>query len=130
MGGQAPARAALEEGRQLIVGASAPHGIVAQPIHGFAPSEARGQLAWIRWFALEVWRSERLSTETLPTVRLGRPTRSTHGYFSYSPKPARNLVRSHEDVGVMSNTLLHELAHAADEEVVPTLVELEVAVPT
>ena len=39
MGGPAPACAALEEGRQLIVGASAPHGTVAQPVHNFARTD-------------------------------------------------------------------------------------------
>ncbi len=67
---------------------------------------------WMRDLTLDVWNAERLSMIAPPAVRLGRPARSTRGFFSYSGDRPRILVRWHEDAGMMRSTLLHELAHA------------------
>ena len=68
--------------------------------------------AWMQDLVLEVWSAEQLATEALPTIRLGRPARSTRGYYSYTTPVPRIIVRRHEDMQTMRNTLLHELAHA------------------
>ena len=68
--------------------------------------------AWVRELAREVWTAEQLPGDALPAIRLGKPARSTRGYYSPSRGAPRIVVRRHGDLPTMRNTLLHELAHA------------------
>jgi len=68
--------------------------------------------AWMDELAREVWSAEQLSTRPLPTLQLGRPARSTRGFYSYARGESRIVIRRHADARTMRSTLLHELAHA------------------